>query len=322
MEGKNSAKTCLLIAPTSFYSYCEYIRKTLSTYGYNVSVSNDEYPANLLGKIMGKLRSPVLLYLTAKKIRARFIKDKSYDLVLIVKGRGISKSLIDELKHVSPRVIGYSFDSFKYHPAPLRWYKSVHEFYTFDYRDSERHALPVIELFSSLPENEKPKKISYEVSAIVRNHSGRLMYIDKVLASVTAASTFVYIFEHNVFSLVWNFMKSPLLYLKFRKYIFFKPLPYQEYTRVLHESNFTIDFAHPSQTGITIRSFEALCANTKIITNNPNFSRYKFFNETNTILFDNMKETDRLRMQFEKIKSCTPQNHCRTVNHFVEEIIS
>ncbi|MDT0677689.1 hypothetical protein [Autumnicola musiva] len=316
-----TSKSCLLIVPTSFYSYSEHLKQALTLKNYNVVIANHEYPENTFGKIMGKLGIPLLLRMTKKKIIKKFIKNKSYDLVIIVKGRGMSTQLIEQLKRVSTKVVSYTFDSFKYHPAPLRWYKQVDNFYTFDYRDAQKHDLQIIELFSSMPESSSAKKINYQISAIVRNHSDRLKYISSVLNAISEKEAFIYIYEQNIILFLQNFIKNPFLYIRFWKYISFKSLPYEDYIRILRESNFTIDFAHPSQTGITIRCFEALSSQTKIITNNSHVRHYKYFNSDNTILFDPSSRPDSLLEHFERIRNIIPETHHRTINHFVDQLI-
>ncbi len=322
MEKENSQKRCLLIAPKSFYFYSEYLSKTLSLYNFEVKVSNDEYPENAFGKIMGKLRIPLLLQITKKTLLKKFITGEGYDLVLIIKGRGMSPELLKDIKKVSKKIVGYSFDSFKYHDAPLNWFKYVDYFYTFDYRDGEKHNIPIVELFSSMPDNLGQKKNSYEISAIVRNHSDRLEYINDVLSNLDVDDKFIFIYEQNLLTFFQNFLRSPILYFKYRKFISFKSLPYDEYIRVLKESNFTIDFAHPAQTGITIRCFEALSSQTKIITNNQYVTKNKFFDENNTIVFNKNLNSITLKKEFEKIRKSVPIKHSRTINHFIEELIS
>ncbi|RPA70369.1 hypothetical protein EF405_03620 [Cyclobacteriaceae bacterium YHN15] len=322
MKKDNNSKNCLLIFPKSFYHYSEYFKKALNENGYKVTISNDEYPESTMGKIMGKLKIPRLLTLTLETIKKNFLDGKSYDVVVIIKGRGVSSQLIEEIRKVSPKVVGFSFDSFKYHSAPIKWFKFVDRFYTFDYRDSEKFGLPIIELFSSLAENKSEKKISYQVSAIVRNHSERLNYIDKVFSNLQIESKFIYIFEQNYFTFIQNFIKNPFLYLKYRKHISFKSLPYSEYMRVLRESDYTLDFAHPDQSGITIRCFEALDSQTKIITNNPYVSRYSYLNDSNTIIFDPKSNPAFLKEEFKRLEKIIPQKHSRTIDHFIKELIS
>jgi hypothetical protein len=299
-----------------------YLKDTLNSMGYNVILINDEYPQNVIGKIMGKLHIPLLTYITNKVILKKYIRGKSYDLVLIIKGRGMSKSLINKLREICPKVVGYNFDSFKYHSAPLNWYKNVTDYYTFDYRDAENHSIKIVELFSSLPENKKAKKIKYSISAIVRNHSNRLKYIDRVLKAVNSDKVFIYIFEKDIFTFIYNFVKNPILYYKYYKYIYFKPLSYSKYVEILQLSNYTIDYAHPKQTGITIRCFEALSCQTKIITNNP-FNNYNInLNNGNNILFRNNTDPIDFKNKYDNINDLIPKKFIRNRIDFIKELIN
>jgi hypothetical protein len=308
--------------PRTFYSYSKDFHEAFLSLGYNVTICNDEYPDSVFGKIMGKLQFPLLLSITNKVISQRFLRDETFDLVLIIKGRGMSVSLLEKLNQISPKIIGYNFDSFKFHKAPLKWLKNVSKYCTFDYRDAEVHKLSVVELFSSMPERLKPKNCKYEISAILKNHSKRLQFIDKVLLNISSEKQFIYIFERNILTFFKNFIKNPFLYLKYKKYISFKSLPYNDYAEVLLNSNFTIDFAHPSQTGITIRCFEALSSQTKIITNNPFILRNIHFNETNTIVFDKLSDPRLLKEHYNNIYNQKPVQYKRTIYDFINELIS
>jgi len=290
--------------------------------GYEVTVSNHEYPDSVIGKIMGKLHIPLLLYITDNVISRRYINGELYDVILIVKGRGISIPLMKKLKQVSPKIVGYTFDSFQFNRAPLNWLNYANHYYTFDYRDGEQYSLPIVELFSSMSENNEPKSFEIEISAILRNHSDRLRYISKVFTNLPVENKYIYIFEQNLFTFIGNFIWNPFLYIQYFKYIFFKPLPYAEYARIMRKSNFTIDFAHPKQTGITIRCFEALSSQTKIITNNPFVSRYRYFDQNNTIVFTNSSDPTILKDQYRKIREHLSDNHNRTIIDVINDLIS
>jgi hypothetical protein len=315
-------KKCLIIMPSGFYSYPEFFCKAFLSLGYIPTISHDGYPNSIIGSIMGKIHIPLFLTITDKVITEKFIKDETYDLILIIKGRGISVSLLQKLKQISPKIIGYNFDSFNYNKAPLLWFKFVNKYFTFDYRDAEDHNLPVVELFSSIPDSLKTKTWRYEISAIGRNHSKRLQYIDEVLSNIAADKKFIYIYEQNIFTLCENFIRHPFLYIKYKKNIFLKSLPYKDFTEVLVNSNFIIDYAHPSQTGITIRCFEALSCQTKIITNNPFVNRYEQFNATNTIVFNNSSDKSIFKDQYDRIYNQVPLKHKRTIYNFITDLIS
>jgi len=287
MQGKENYKACLLIIPKKFYSFEEHITKALIQKGYEVTVANDEYPEGTIGKIMGKLRLPILSKITYKTIKRDFLEGKNYDVALIFKGRGISEKLIQDMKKSVKRIAAYNWDSFKYNPGPLKWYKSVSKYFTFDYEDAKKYNLPVLELFTSSTEAAIHKnEAKYELSYIVRNHSERLIYIDKILSILQPQNVFIYIYEMNIFTFIANFAKNPRLYLKLKKYIFRKPLSYKEYTAAIKNSMFTVDYAHSDQTGITMRCYESIKMGTKLITNNVYMHNSENFNTSNTIIFN------------------------------------
>lgn len=286
MSMENSpSKKCLLIIPRHFYSFEDQFTRNLEERGYRVTVANDEYPANNFGKILGKLNIPIIRPLTERKIARDFLDGKLFDVILIFKGRGINAALIKKMAQASRRIIGYNWDSFKYNKAPLRWYKHSTRYYTFDYRDSINYNIPVVELFSSTKELGEgvPKDIA--LSAIFRNHSGRLKYLDRVLKILKEPDPYIFIFEQNIFFFVINFLKNPRLYLKYRAYISFDALSHKQYIDVLQRSRVTVDYAHPQQSGLTMRSFEALSTNTGIITNNANIFRSKYLDAGNAVVF-------------------------------------
>jgi hypothetical protein len=312
---------CLLIFPQSFYSFSNYIKNHLTSIGYDVETINDEFPDNTLGKIMGTLQISIHTSISEKVITEKYVNGKTYDLILIFKGRGMSKSLIEKFKLISPKVIAYNFDSFSYFKNAKSWYKSVNSYYTFDYKDAKDFCLPIIELFSSLPLSTNKKEIKYSVSAIVRNHSNRIKFIDNVLVGLNEKSTFVYIYEKNIISFAVNFFKNPVLYIKYRKMIHFKTLSYDEYINVLNQSDFTIDYAHPKQTGITIRCFEASSCRTKTITNNAFVLNNSNFNSTNTIVFNQHTNMDDFKNNYKRIKNILPKLYNRSIGDFMTELL-
>jgi hypothetical protein len=318
----SSLSNCLLISPKSFYSFSHYIKDELISLGYTVTLINEEFPEGMSGKILARLSQPLLSIITDRIITKRYLNGKTYDLVLIIKGRGMSKKMLRRLLQKSKKVIGYNFDSFDYNKASLKWYRYATRFFTFDYRDAERYCLPVVELFSSISKKNNTKTTQYTVSAILRNHSDRLNYVHHVLNTLRIKNHFIFIFEKNIFTFVFNFLRNPFLYLKYKKYISFKPLSYNDYIDVLQKSNFTIDYAHPKQSGITIRCFEALSTGTKIITNNSYVNRNGNFNESNTVIYNKDGDKEVFKKQFQNILKTKINIYNRTIKNFLMELLS
>ena len=315
-------RTCLLVFPKTFYSFARVLAGELERRGYVVVTANEEYPENMLGKILGKLGLiRVLAWLTERSIQRRFLQGPSHELVVIVKGRGMSRRLLERMRRDGSRVVAYNFDSFGYHPAPLGWYRHVDRYTTFDYADAERHNLPRVDLFSSLPEFTAPKQVRYDVSAILRNHSERLAYIDSILRILQPQRVFLFIFEQNLFTFAFNLLRSPRLYVRYWDKISFKPLPYADYADVLRSSAYTIDYAHPKQTGITIRCFEALYAQTKVITNNPYVTRNPAFSDALPIVFRSEAGAADLSEAYAAGRDRVPPLRSRSVSHFMDDLL-
>lgn len=271
-------KRCLLLMPLHFYSFGSVVQKGLVEFGFSTILANDEYPQNMLGRMMSKFgMSPLVRLLTRRVLRRRFLTGEKYDLIIVIKGRGLDDQTIEMLRTHTRQFVGYHFDSFRYEHGPSRWVKNTGDIFTFDYQDADEKSLPVVELFSSMPESPIKTTRKFKISAIMRNHSDRLSYLDKVLRATGTDDSFIYIFESSILTLAFNFMRHPSLYLKYYKYISTRALPYTEYVSAIADSAYTIDYAHPRQTGITIRCFEAASSGTRVITNNPYVMKSPFF---------------------------------------------
>lgn len=314
-------KTCLLVMPLPFYAFERVIRAELEAEGYAVTMANEEYPHTPLGRVMGKLDLALTRWWTRRVFARRFLNGPRWNLVIIIKGRGIGPELVADMKARADRVVGYHFDALSYDRATRRWGASVDRVTTFDYRDARQMNWPVVELFSAQPPLTPPPPIRYRLSAIQRNHSGRLAYLDKVFRDLGAEDTFVFLYEKGPLSLALNAVRNPLLYWKWRRSISFKPLAYDHYLQALASSDFTLDYAHPLQTGATMRCFEALAMGVKIITNNPHTLESALFDERNTIVHGMDADPEMLRERTAALAGKRPAPVQRTPGEFVAEVV-
>jgi len=323
MTRSADAKSCLLILPRGFYSFAKLFGAALRELGYEVTEANEEYPENPVGKVMAKLDLHVARRITRRVVNQRFLAGRRYDLVVIIKGRGVGPRLVADLKRHADRVVGYHFDALAYDPATERWAEGIDRVSTFDYRDAEQKGWPLVELFSAEKPPETARPIEIGFSAIMRNHSNRLRYLDSVVQAlgIQPDDAFVYIYEQDVRSLVFNFLKQPGLYLRWRAHIHRTPLPYDDYRRVLATSDFTIDYAHPKQSGLTMRSFEALANGAKLITNNPNIRRSSHFDDAHAVVFDSEAENGKLAAEIAARAGKRPPIRWRSAKDCLTEII-
>jgi hypothetical protein len=321
MDAPPQKKYCLLIIQQSFHSFAGFLKEALAAKGYEVHVANDIYPASMMGTVLGKLQIPLIFKTTYGYITKNYLAEKKYEVAIIIRGRGVSKQLIAKMSETVPRIIGYNWDTFNFNAAPLAWYSDVNRYYTFDYADAERYHLPVLELFSALPETQGVKIPKYDVSAVGKNYPGRLKYINRVLGVLNPQRVLIRLHENNVFDLLLNFFKHPALYIKYRKHISLRPLSNTAYLDAVGAAEFTIDYANNGQTGITMRCYEAISLQTKLITNNSFIKQSTHFNETNTIVFTDAEADGTLQDTYDMCRKKAFIKNNRGINRFLNDLL-
>ncbi len=316
-------KKCLLISQLKFYNMPKAIAQELGARGYDVDFLNDEYPDSLLGLVIGNFINPLSRYITFKKLSNYLSRPnkKHYDLVIIIKGRGVSPKLIELLNLHSERVVGYAWDSFGFFPGPLDWFRSVQSFKSFDYQDCEKYSLEQVDLFTEIvPVLTSSRDI--DISCIVKNHSDRLLYLDKIYSHLSQHFNFyVYIYEKNILTFVRNFFQHPLLIIKWRRHINFKWLSSVDFISLMSRSKYTIDYAHHLQSGITLRCFQAVACGTRVITNNESIRKSKVFLPDQYVIFNFSNNGEEMRNHVASNLNAEQTPAYRTIVNFVDDIL-
>jgi hypothetical protein len=315
-------KSCLIISPTSFYGLHSSIAKEISSRGYYVTIMNDEYPNSQLGLLIGNFANALSRLITYRHYYALLNNSSiKYDLIVIFKGRGVSLRLIELLRNHAQRVISYNWDSLRYFNGPINWYKSVDKYSTFDFTDSNEINVQRIDLFSERCSTEISNK-NIDISCIMKNHSDRLVYLDRIYKALNKTNTFyIYIYEKNFLTLLRNLFRHPLLIYRWRKFIYFKGLSIDDFLQKLGSSKFTLDYAHPKQSGITMRCFQAMAFGTRIITNNKSVALPGSFTCNHAFVFDVNNDPAEL-IEYVAININNPAEiKCRSIKHFANELL-
>jgi hypothetical protein len=314
-------KRCLLIAPLTFYSFHQTLVSGLARRGYAVDILNEEFPANSLGKVLGKVALPVLRRLTLRGLKLRLEGREPYDLVLIIKGRGLGPSALHYLRSKAHRIVGYNFDSFLFNPSPLDWRKLTDHYATFDIRDSSECGIPLVHLFSGVTARPGDER-SYDISVIQRVHSDRLAFTDLLLRSVPPDTrSFVFLYESSVLTFTLGLIRHPRLYLRLWRHISFKPLPYAQAMTALGRSRLTFDYAHPLQSGITVRCFEAQSLGVAVITNNRHAVESGFFEPGTIALLSEKPDPSVVAKLLASAWQKAPEVRRRTLDNFLDDLL-
>jgi hypothetical protein len=321
LSSKGIRRRCLLIAPLTFYTFHETVKAALEDLNYDVDLLNEEYPANTLGKLLAKCLRPLVRMTTLSALRVHLATHPTYDLVLIIKGRGLSPKAIDLLKQHANRVIGYNFDSFRLNASPLDWHSRTDRFATFDVVDSEVYGIPLVHLFSSAEGMLADLNPLYDVSIVMKVHSNRLAYVDRFMQSLVGRSMFVFLFERNWATFLFHFLRAPGPALRLRRYISFKPLSYIQAMKAIASSRATLDYAHPLQSGITVRCFEAQSMGVPVITNNPHVISANVFPSGSVVTFLGDSDPAELAQSIGGLAAGRGNPVYRSTRCFVSELI-
>ena len=315
-------RRCLLIAPLTFYSFHSTLTAALERRGYSVDLLNEEFPVNFIGKILGKLALPALRFLTLAGLRKRLDARAPYDLVVIIKGRGLGPAALEYLRTRALRIVGYNFDSFEYNPSARDWHELTDRYATFDIEDARRTNLPLVHLFSAAQNPAPSVQRPYDLSIVQRVHSDRLAYAAKMLDALPQGTrSFVFLFESSRLLFFLGVLRNPLLYSRLWPYISFKPMSYARAMEVLAESRVTLDYAHPRQSGITVRCFEAQSLGTAILTNNRQAVESGMFSP-DSIAYVPLDETpDAIRRSLEAFSSLVHVPTVRTLDDFLDDLL-
>jgi hypothetical protein len=315
-------RRCLLIAPLTFYSFHSSLAAALEQRGYAVELLNEEFPANTLGKILGKLALPILRVLTLAGIKKRLEVCEPYDLVLVIKGRGLGPAALTYLRTRARRIVGYNFDSFEYNPSARDWQPLTDRYATFDIVDAEQINLPLVHLFSAAQTPDLAAQRPYYLSIVQRVHSDRLAYAAKMLDALPkGAQSFVFLYQSSKLLFLFGILRHPLLYRRMWAHISFTPLSYARAMQVLAASRVTFDYAHPRQSGITVRCFEAQNFGTAILTSNRHAVESGLFQPGSIAYLAPDATPEEIQRSLDALAAQVPTPKSRTLDDFLDDLL-
>lgn len=282
-------KQILFISP-EFFNYEKHITHQLLKLGTHVDFYNERPSNSLLTKGLIRVKKNFL----TKKINAYYqkilseIKDKKYDFFLLIKGETIPSFFLEKFRESQPncKMIYYNYDSFEEYPNLLNLLPYFDKKITFDHRDAQKYQLDFLPLFYTdnyRKNSSQENKLKYTLSCIGSIHTDRYSVASKVKQIIEdkGFSTFIYFYAPSRITLLLkkifdkNFKNFNLKYIKY------KSLSEKEIKTLYEQSEIILDICKPFQNGLTMRTFETLALEKKMITTNENIVHYPFYHPQN-----------------------------------------
>lgn len=277
---------------------------SVSTFGYETAIKNefeqrglivdffDERPSdNFLVK--GIIRIKKSLYSIQiknyyKKILAS-TENENYDYLVIIKGESVPVFFIEDFKKKNPKtiLIFYTWDSIRNNKNPLSFIHLFDKCLTFDSKDALDFGLIFRPLFylneySKLRVIEK-SETKYDIVFLGTAHSDRYHISNTISLQCKKYGFSSYTYYYIQSKLVYYYKKFFDKTFRFieKSKLSFSILNFNQILNLYSESKIILDIQHPLQTGLTMRTFEALGAGKKLVTTNSNIKDYAFYNTNN-----------------------------------------
>jgi len=292
MEGQLNLKgKKLLFIGIGFYDYDKLIIDKLSSHGVEVTYICQEHH----NRIMSQFSKSVYFSFIEKRHSDKSLSDKlvdkiDFDYVFVIKGDRLTTNHIKMLRrnNSNAKFKLYQWDSLKRFEGDITIFELFDNVYSFDRIDCINNTFIFVPLFFR---QKIKRKASYkfDVSFVGWMHFNRLDLLQNMSKKMSKMNL-----DHYFY--LFGGVKNWFLYNLLRriKYVHRKKMDYQNYTNVITEKNVILDFHHPDQDGLTIRTIEALGANSKIVTTNTDIKNYEFYNYNNVYILDESSNIDEI----------------------------
>jgi hypothetical protein len=214
-----------------------------------------------------------------------------YSVILVVKGEVVPEWFLASLRERQPtaRVIFYAYDSIA---SSHNWRALERHFtdaYSFDSQDVAQHdKLRYKPLFYAPEFRPGPHHGSrmFDVSFIGTLHSDRFDLISAAFAAFDETRTFRYLYMPAR----WYYWLNRMGNAQFRgvqmKDVSFQKLSRNEVARVLRQSRVVLDVQRPNQSGLTMRTFEAIASGAHVATTNRAIAREWFYDPKRILIIE------------------------------------
>lgn len=281
----------LLICP-DFFGYQKRIMHSLEDLGATVAYLQDRPFSSFVMRALTSL-FPIIFSRLAEGYyfkRLKIIQRSEFDIVFVVNGQTLSPNVLSVLHDLLPKAkfVLYLWDSIENRPNVVGNFPYFDKIFSFDERDARRYRLGFRPLFYLKDYSVASQdSYSFDISFIGTIHSDRFLVLNMLRNRYKNKFRFyyyLYIQSYWVF-LIYKFLKPSMGVKRFSEFRFLQ-LPVKQVQEILEDTVSVVDIEHPDQSGLTIRTIEAVFSGRKLITTNSDIVNYDFYDSNNILVID------------------------------------
>ncbi len=227
-----------------------------------------------------KINHRNFINLTNRKLKQLQKQNLKFDYCFIIRGDLIPENVLKYARSVSTKMIDYQLDGLAVSEKILEYNNLFDQIYVFDEQDVvdyPNYNLKAITNCFFEEENTTEKSIDFSYIGVnTENRFDILSDFHDVLKRINQDSKINFYLKQDEFHAKFS---DKLIMLN-------KPFTYQECLEISNESKILIDLKREEHDGLSLRFFEAMNYNNKIITNNKSVAKYDFYNPNNIFITD------------------------------------
>ena len=215
------------------------------------------------------------------------VKDVRLDYVLVIVGRYLERSFLEELRRQNPDgvFILYLWDDVK----RVENFEKVKDIYdriiTFDPTDAANHGFDFVPLMY-IRREEKNCAPVYDLYSTMYLHTDREKIAGNIIKKYPELRCEVYLKCPLAVSVKKKFDKQRQDNGKGRIHYQKASVDYRKLIQDMQASKAILDIQFPSQIGLTMRTFDVMSVGRKLITTNPSIQYYDFYHPDNIAVID------------------------------------
>ncbi|EMG9897806.1 hypothetical protein ACOTZP_21005 [Enterobacter cloacae complex sp. SYL001] len=269
----------LFICP-NFFDYKKLIEEELSKHFDKLYSFSDRPVCSSISKALFKYNFPIY----SSRLSEKYCRDiydsiaddlSSISEVIIIKGTCITPSFLQKLRssNYNINITTYTWDSISNIKTFITLSKLSNHTYTFDLKDSQKYKIPYLPLFYNSSHHDEKHihdiKAIFDYCFIGSYHGDRVNVLSRFLGPKKSIRHYVKIYFQSRLQYIIYYLLNPALRSCPKEWVTFKPISRKKLEEITAVSHYTIDIHHQKQTGLTMRTWETLQSNSKLVTTNP-----------------------------------------------------
>ncbi len=302
-------KKKILLIMTSHFSINEMLIANLEKIGYEVTYIDVDYVfkyKNLKQRVTNFTRKTFLADRNYKNLLRKKSMESTilyrlnqysthyFDFALVIRPDHISVCVIKRINEVCKKSFAYQWDGMKRFHTPNELIREFDVFALFDYQDYEEYKKKFDNII--LTDNfyfdflQKSTDKNIDLVYFGSYQEDRFNTLDKLLRRVEPLHLKIYFHLSKE-------KKKEQTKVQNKITITSEHLKYKQIASISRNAKAVLDLKYPFHNGLSLRIFEALYFDQKVISNNQTIKKYDFYNENNFLIFDTIQDLNEKDLQ-------------------------